>query len=505
MELINALSSPETQMNGNFQTLEWAQVYGRRAEVTTGLTWGYYGGVMWGGIMVADGTLTLTDAAANYIVVNKSTGVISVSTAATNWNDTATYARVYKVTTAAGVVSAVEDHRAGQYGIILGVPGPAGADGAAGVVLTEDAEPAGATDGNQWFESDSGNLYMRYQNPDGTFTWIQTNAGSAGQSPPGSVNAIINGDMNIWQRGTSFVSITSGACGADRWRYYSSGAARHTLSRDVGAPVALAGRFFTYSLALSCTTADTALAAGDNTFLTQAIEGYNWVPCAQRACTLSFWVMATKPGVYCISLTTGDRSFIAEYTVNAATTWEFKVIAIPPSPSAGTWNYTNGVGIFVKFTLASGSQFITTAGSWQTGHFMATANQVNATDTVDNNFIITGVDLRPGTFTAPQFVSRSFGEELALCQRYYEKSGDDPQPTIWHTSTTQAAGPYFFWHQFAVAKRAAPVVTTPDSGSVNVSARGPSSHLNVSGFEMGITTTAAGAYQQSIWTADAEL
>jgi hypothetical protein len=146
MELINALSSPETQMNGNFQTLEWAQVYGRRAEVTTGLTWGYYGGVMWGGFMVADGTLALTDAAANYIVVNKATGVISVSTAATNWNDTATYARVYKVTTAAGVVSAVEDHRAGQYGIILGVPGSPGPAGPAGPAGPEGpAGPAGPT------------------------------------------------------------------------------------------------------------------------------------------------------------------------------------------------------------------------------------------------------------------------------------------------------------------------------------------------------------------------
>lgn len=121
MDPVDASASPEVQMNDAMVTLEWGAVYGVHPSTTTGLTWGYYGG-MWGGFTVTTGTLTLTNASDNYIVVNRSTGAISVSTSATNWNDTDAYARVYKVTTAGGLVTAIEDHRAGPNGIHAGIP-----------------------------------------------------------------------------------------------------------------------------------------------------------------------------------------------------------------------------------------------------------------------------------------------------------------------------------------------------------------------------------------------
>lgn len=109
-------ASAEVPVNENFQTLEHQQVYGQRQPAHSGLTWGYYGG-RWGGFSVSDGTLTLTNGATNYIVVDRSTGAISVSTSTTNWNNTAEYARVYQVTTSGGVVTAVQDHRAGPLGV----------------------------------------------------------------------------------------------------------------------------------------------------------------------------------------------------------------------------------------------------------------------------------------------------------------------------------------------------------------------------------------------------
>ena len=114
---INAAASPEVQINENFDTINWASVYGKRQPVTSALTWGYYGG-RWGGFAISDGTLTLSDAATNYLVVQRSSGAHSTSTAATNWNDVANYARVYKLTTAGGLVTATEDHRAGTYGML---------------------------------------------------------------------------------------------------------------------------------------------------------------------------------------------------------------------------------------------------------------------------------------------------------------------------------------------------------------------------------------------------
>ena len=81
--LASAQASAQVPINENFETIDHQSVYGKRHPVTTGLTWGYYGG-RWGGLSVADGTLTLTNAATNYNVVLRSTGVPSVSTAATN-------------------------------------------------------------------------------------------------------------------------------------------------------------------------------------------------------------------------------------------------------------------------------------------------------------------------------------------------------------------------------------------------------------------------------------
>ena len=107
--------SAEIPINRNFQTLEHQSVYGQRQSVHSGLVWGYYGG-RWSGYSVADGTLTLTNAADNYVVVLRSTGAVSVSTATTDWNNTTLYARAYKLTTAGSVVTASEDHRAGLYG-----------------------------------------------------------------------------------------------------------------------------------------------------------------------------------------------------------------------------------------------------------------------------------------------------------------------------------------------------------------------------------------------------
>lgn len=108
-------ASPEVPINENFETLQHQQVYGKKHPTTTGLTWGYYGG-RWGGFSVSDGTLALTGSTTNYVVVLRSSGAISVSTATTNWNSSLC-ARVYKITTSSSAVTAVEDHRAGPNGV----------------------------------------------------------------------------------------------------------------------------------------------------------------------------------------------------------------------------------------------------------------------------------------------------------------------------------------------------------------------------------------------------
>jgi len=123
-------ASAEVLVNRMGETLEHQAVYGLKHSTTTALTWGYYGG-RWGGFSITDDTLTLTDASANYVVVAIATGVISVATASTNWDNDTDYVRVYKITTAAGVVTAVEDHRAGPGGVHGGAGGGGGGGTAA--------------------------------------------------------------------------------------------------------------------------------------------------------------------------------------------------------------------------------------------------------------------------------------------------------------------------------------------------------------------------------------
>lgn len=105
----------ETTINALFDSGSPATLYGRRASTCSGLTWGYYGG-RFGGTSVANGTVSLTGSTTNYVVVNRSTGAVSVSTATTNWNNAATYGRAYKIVTGASSVTSYEDHRAGPLG-----------------------------------------------------------------------------------------------------------------------------------------------------------------------------------------------------------------------------------------------------------------------------------------------------------------------------------------------------------------------------------------------------
>ena len=131
LQPINASASPEVQINENFETLDWATVYAKNPVTTSGLAWGYSGG-RWSGHAIAAGFLTLTDSTINYVAVDMATGAISVATATTNWDDTASYCRAYKLTTAGAVVTVIEDFRAGPGGVLAGATGPEGPAGAAG-------------------------------------------------------------------------------------------------------------------------------------------------------------------------------------------------------------------------------------------------------------------------------------------------------------------------------------------------------------------------------------
>jgi hypothetical protein len=119
--IVSSQSAKEVTANAFFDAASPAATYGRRASTSSGLTWGYYGGNVFktDGTLaqIANGTLTLTASSTNYIVAAKATGAVSVSTAATNWNNQTDYWRLYSVVTGASSVTSYTDARApGKYG-----------------------------------------------------------------------------------------------------------------------------------------------------------------------------------------------------------------------------------------------------------------------------------------------------------------------------------------------------------------------------------------------------
>lgn len=283
----------------------------------------------------------------------------------------------------------------------------------------------------------------------------------------GQKNIIINGDFNVWQRGTSF-STNSGLYTADRFVAAKVGLMTITALRSVDVPtITQSERKSNYSYQMNITTADTSVASSEFAIILYNTEGYNIAPVIGKTLILSFWVKAALTGIHCISFrnTAGDRSFIREYTINSANTWEKKSVAVPMTETGGTWDYTSGVGLRVSWALAAGSGYQTTADAWQTGNYFSTSNQVNETGTTGNNFRISQIQLEIGD-TATEFEYRDLGTETALCQRYYWY-----RPSYSFLGANALAGQYLYtFIGFNTAMRAAPTVTKTNPVGANCNA-----------------------------------
>ena len=240
-------------------------------------------------------------------------------------------------------------------------------------------------------------------------------------------NVIINGNFDIWQRGTSFIAPASTNYTTDRFLWGFEGTGVVDILQSTSVP----DNTSEFSVQVDVTTADTSIAAGDNYAIQTRIEGYDierfgFGSSDATSLTLSFWVLSSKTGIHCISLKNDDstRSFIIEYTVNVADTWEYKTNTLT-ADTTGTWLANNGTGIKIIFNLAVGSTFQTTAGSWTAGNFLGSSNQVNVMDSTANNFHLSQVQLEVGS-VATAFERRSFAQELTMAKRYFERMPGTP-------------------------------------------------------------------------------
>jgi len=233
----------------------------------------------------------------------------------------------------------------------------------------------------------------------------------------GRRNLIINGAMQVAQRGTSFAGTS--AYTLDRWQSKQAGGGAFTTSQSSDSP-----DDFTNSLLVTVTTADAIDAASDRYWMETRLEGnsvsqLNFGSSAAKQVTLSFYVKSSIAGTYAGALLNGDanRGYIFNYTISSANTWERKTITIA-GDTTGTWYTNTSIGITLKFNLGSGSDYVASAETWAASNAFNTSGSTQLISTNSSTWQITGVQLEVGSVATP-FEHRSYGEELALCQRYY--------------------------------------------------------------------------------------
>ena len=234
----------------------------------------------------------------------------------------------------------------------------------------------------------------------------------------GRRNLIINGAMQVAQRGTSFTS-TADLYTLDRFAIGHGTVNAMTVTQETDAPSG-----FQNSLKVLTGTGASSGAAGYGV-LRQAIEGTNMYHLKfgtsdAESVTLSFYVKSILTGTFAVSIRNqaGNRAFAATYTISSANTWEYKTITIAGDTS-GTWTADTGIGLHVQFDLGAGSNYDIATGAWTSGSNMfGGESTVKLTETTNATWFLTGLQVEVGSVATP-FEHRSFGEVLALCRRYY--------------------------------------------------------------------------------------
>jgi hypothetical protein len=463
------------------------------------------------------------------------------------------------------------------------------------VVLVGPTPPVGAADKALWWESDSGLLYIRYN--DGTSTqWViaapQPDINGfvlkAGDTMAGPLNVVtpptapahaaskayvdtapgavvhydvaqsltipqqqqarqniyaapfdamaysglqINGAMEVSQEnGLNAVSVSNtGKYICDGWVLSSSGI---QVMQAYSGGGGLAG--FPFVLVSKPTTANASPAAADRCTVSTRIEGYRiarlaWGSVSAQPITLAFWVFAARAGNYSGVVTNGGtatRSYPFSFTV-AAGVWQYVTVTIPGDTS-GTWSTGNGVGMEIFFTLMAGSGNQAPANAWAAGSYFGATGTINGVAATTDQLLIGGVIVLPGN-EAPSavrspFVMRSFADELALCQRYWEKSYNYATPVASSTGIgirgNTTLGPGGITNvgstvAFATRKRATPTIQlysgTGIAGQFSNSANGTGSFASILPNAIGEssftflngTTTSSDVYFH--FTADARL
>ena len=300
-------------------------------------------------------------------------------------------------------------------------------------------------------------------------------------------NMIINGAMNIHQRGGTISYAHDGTTSAyslDRFKLYTSGTdewdgtvAQHTMS---SADYNTTG--FSKAFLLTTGTAESAVASNESASIQQRIEAQNlqhlqYGTASAKSIILSFWVKASVTGTYAVGLYKADSTarVINKTIAISDTNWNKYTLTFPGDTDSGaTIANDNGTGFYVIWHLMAGSIFNDGANTswenyadtgWAGGHA-----QDGIMTTASATFYLTGVQLELGSVATP-FEHRSYGEELARCERYCQKIGLITPSKAREVDRARACDVHF-----KTAMRAnctVPSISNTDNVSLTISAQSP--------------------------------
>ena len=277
-------------------------------------------------------------------------------------------------------------------------------------------------------------------------------------------NMVINGAMNIAQRGTSATGVPTSAKyypTVDRFAIEAANTAgRLTMTQE--AITDLSG--FNNAIKLDCTTADTSVAAAEYGVFTYIIEAQDCQKMMKghsdaKAVTLSFYVKGTAK-TYMIEMQDADNNRHNTQQFSVTSDWT-RVVLTFAGDTTGKFNDDNGQGIILHLWFHGGSTY--TGGTYTANTWAGVTTNNRAAgigsffSSTDNEFFITGVQLEVGEVATP-FEDEEVGKTLARCQRYYHKIDATVAYTRYAVGQAESTTQAEVYYEHPVEMRAKPTL-----------------------------------------------
>lgn len=244
-------------------------------------------------------------------------------------------------------------------------------------------------------------------------------------------NKIINGGLRIWQRGTSVAGTATTTPAnlyqADRFYTFYTGLTAGTVTTySKGSMSINSTTKITARLTKNATAVTTPTGGNYHQGFVYTLEDYDTLDLNGQKMTLSFWFNVSVAGTYSVGIRNLSSAtyFVSNFTMVATTATKIiKTFTIPTTYTTATPSGAKGFEIVIGGYNGTAGSFVTgTLDAFTSGNAFTSTTSTNWLSATSLDYIeIAQVQLEQGD-TATDFESRPYQVELAMCQRYYEKS-----------------------------------------------------------------------------------